>query len=111
MSTEFLAALFDLTDVLFVPPREGHHAAKWSRARAVRLVPGSDRELWVTSPEDIVMQKLVCYREGGEVSEQQWRDVTSLLRIRAGRLDDAYLHEWAEAFRVGDLLEKARAVG
>jgi hypothetical protein len=94
---------------VFVPRREGHHAAKWDRARAVRLTEDAPREILVTGPEDIVLQKLVWFRTGGNVSEQQWRDVVALLRIQAGRLDDPYLDEWAERLEVGELLERARA--
>lgn len=94
---------------VFVPPREGHHQAKWARARRVRLDPRSPQELLVTSPEDIVLQKLVWYRSGDEVSEQQWRDVTALLRVQAGRLDEVYLADWARRLGIDDLLERARS--
>ena len=64
--------------------------------------------LSITSPEDIVLQKLDWFRIGGNVSEQQWRDVTALLRIRAGQLDDRYLDEWAKRMSLEELLTRAR---
>ena len=94
---------------VFVPPYEGLHASKWARALRARLSGADGPELPVTSPEDIVLQKLDWLRKGGGVSDQQWRDVTALLRIRAGRLDEAYLDEWAQRMALGDLLAKARA--
>lgn len=94
---------------VFIPPDEAFHRSKWSRARHVVLDPESDRELAITSPEDIVLQKLDWYRRGDEVSEQQWIDVTTLLRIQGERLDHGYLDEWAERMRITDLLERARA--
>jgi hypothetical protein len=93
---------------VFVPPEDGLHASKWSRAQAACLRPGESRELMITSPEDILLQKLDWYRQGGEVSEQQWRDVLSLLRLRVGRLDDPYLDRWASEMGLEDLMERAR---
>ena len=61
----------------------------------------------VASPEDTLLAKLEWYRRGGESSERQWSDILGLLRVRAGRLDLAYLERWAEALGVADLLERA----
>jgi hypothetical protein len=36
-----------------------------------------------------VLRKLLWFREGGEVSEKQWRDVVSVLRISGDTMDDA----------------------
>jgi len=94
---------------VFVPPDEGLHASKWGRARVASLTVEEGPKLSITSPEDIVLQKLDWYRLGGAVSEQQWRDVTSLLRIRAGELEDAYLDAWASRMGLDDLLARARA--
>jgi hypothetical protein len=44
---------------VFVPPNVGLHAAKWSRARSIRLGPASKRAVAATSAEDILLQKLV----------------------------------------------------
>ena len=93
---------------VFVPRREGHHAEKWERARAVRLTADAPHEVLVTGPEDIILQKLSWFRSGNEVSEQQWRDVTALLRIRKGLLDEPYLDEWARTLGISDLLQRAR---
>ena len=61
----------------------------------------------VASPEDTLLAKLEWYRRGGESSERQWSDILGLLRVRAGRLDVAYLADWASALGVADLLERA----
>lgn len=46
---------------------------------------------------------------GGGLSERQWLDVLNVMKVQAGRLDDAYLEEWADALDVTKLLRKARA--
>ncbi len=59
--------------------------------------------------EDIVLRKLLWFREGGETSERQWTDVLGLLATQRGALDDGYLDRWAAEIGVADLLARARA--
>jgi hypothetical protein len=49
----------------------------------------------VLSPEDVLLHKLEWFRLGGGTSDRQWGDVLGVLRVQAGRLDDAYLDHWA----------------
>lgn len=65
------------------------------------------RSAFLESPEDVILAKLKWYRLGGEVSEQQWRDVLGVLKLQAGSLDNGYLRHWAAEERVLDLLERA----
>lgn len=59
------------------------------------------------SSEDVILSELEWYRLGGEVSERQWRDVISALKVCAGDLDLDYLRQWAAELGVADLLERA----
>jgi hypothetical protein len=61
-------------------------------------------EFPVASPEDTILAKLVWFRKGGEVSDQQWHDILGVMRVQAGRLDMGYLREWAVELGVVDLL-------
>jgi hypothetical protein len=70
-------------------------------------VPGLAREIWITSPEDQVLRKLEWYRDGGGVSDRQWRDVVAILRTRAGVLDEKYLAATARAVGLDELLDEA----
>ena len=54
-----------------------------------------ERRIFVKTPEDIVLRKLLWFRHGGEVSDRQWADVQSVLRTQADRLDYDYLRDWA----------------
>lgn len=92
---------------VFVPRDEGLHAQKWKRGQRVLLDVHPQREVWVTDPESIVLQKLAWYREGGESSDQQWRDVLGVLKVQAERLDLGYLRRYAGETGVTDLLERA----
>ncbi|MCZ6649321.1 MAG: hypothetical protein O7D35_01505 [Acidobacteria bacterium] len=53
------------------------------------------------------LQKLLWYRDGGEVSDQQWRDVLGILRVQERLIDAAYLRRSAPVLGVSDLLERA----
>jgi hypothetical protein len=61
------------------------------------------------SPEDILLAKLDWFRQGGEVSERQWRDIVGIVRTRFGSLDRSYLKRSAERLGVAKLLELALA--
>jgi hypothetical protein len=52
---------------------------------------------WVSSLEDLILAKLEW---SGGTSELQLRDCASLLRMNRGRVDRAYLSEWARALGV-----------
>ena len=65
--------------------------------------------LWVATAEDLVAQKLRWYRDGGEVSDRQWRDVLGLLKVQGSRLDRVQLKKSASILRVEDLLARAEA--
>jgi len=81
---------------------------EFARRRRVR-VRSSGEELWLKSSEDTILRKLLWYREGGEVSEKQWRDVVGVLRIRGPQLEAAYLDAWAPRLGVEVLLARARS--
>jgi hypothetical protein len=76
------------------------------RRREVNL--GSGRVLYVHPPEDILLQKLRWYRQGGEISDRQWRDILGILRVQGERIDGAYLEANAPILGVADLLARAR---
>ena len=64
-------------------------------------------ELSVISPEDLILSKLVWYRKGGGVSEQQWNDVLGVIAVQGERLDLSYLGRWAESLGIAELLQQA----
>jgi hypothetical protein len=81
--------------------------SEFSRRRPV-VVSASGEAIVVKSAEDTVLRKLLWFREGGGVSEKQWRDVVSVLRISGNAMDDAYLTSWATRLDIGGLLQAAR---
>ncbi|MCC7340223.1 MAG: hypothetical protein IT170_03980 [Bryobacterales bacterium] len=59
------------------------------------------------TPEDILLAKLHWYREGGERSEVQWRDIRGVVIASGARLDREYLFQSADVIGLGALLAKS----
>jgi hypothetical protein len=62
------------------------------------------RTLPVSSAEDVILQKLLWYVEGGRTVDRQWRDAVGVARVRGGLLDRAYIERHAALVGVGDLV-------
>jgi len=83
-----------------IPRKDSEYRrAEFERRRKVDL---AGVELWIASPEDLVLSKLEWARESG--SELQMRDVRQLLEAP---LDRQYLALWAGRLGLQSLLEQA----
>lgn len=73
------------------------------------LVPisGSTNGIWVTSAEDQVLRKLDWFRQGGSMSDRQWRDVVGILRIHRMSMDLDYLRASARELGLTDHVDEA----
>jgi hypothetical protein len=89
------------------PASSDFHASQLQRAKLTPLKLEGANLCPVATPEDILLAKLSWYREGGQSSEIQWRDIGGILTINPS-LDWEYVNLWAERLRISDLLEKAR---
>jgi hypothetical protein len=81
--------------------------AEFARRKRVR-VRQAGQQLFLKSPEDTVLRKLLWFRDGGGVSEKQWRDLVEVLRISGSQMVHAYLDTWAPRLGITDLLARAR---
>jgi hypothetical protein len=90
---------------LFIAGGTPLDAQQLARRLRVNLVDG--RTLFVHPPEDILLQKLRWFQQGGGMSDRQWRDVKAIVRVQASRLDRLYLRRNAPLLGVVDLLERA----
>lgn len=81
--------------------------AREEMRRRQRIDLGDGTEVDVASAEDVVLQKLLWYRLGNEVSDRQWNDLLGVIRVRGDQLDRPYLHRWAEHLGLTDLLRRA----
>lgn len=93
---------------LFLPGKEEFDREESRRRVCMKIQAPEPREIWVKSPEDTVLRKLLWFRDGGCVSERQWRDVLGVLKVQGDRLDFDYLAHWADRLDLNELLKKAR---
>lgn len=64
--------------------------------------------VYVTTPEDTILQKLKWARDCGG-SERQLRDAVGIYELQNDGLDERYLEDWAARLGVVSLLEKTRS--
>ncbi|NOZ95011.1 MAG: hypothetical protein GXP47_09785 [Acidobacteria bacterium] len=93
----------------FVAGKQQFDRVELERSVSVQIVIDPPRSAAVKSPEDVVLRKLQWYREGGALSDRQWRDILGVLKIQGSRLDILYMEEWARRLGVADLLARARS--
>jgi hypothetical protein len=71
------------------------------------LEENSDTTFYFSSPEDIIINKLIWYKMGGEVSDRQWLDVIGVIKVQGESLDKSYLKDWSQKLQILELLNKA----
>lgn len=69
--------------------------------RGRRLTSPGEFDVWFAAPEDVILNKLLYYREGG--SEKHLRDIASMLTIQGAAIDRGYIDSWS--VRLGVLAE------
>ena len=94
---------------VFVAKRDVPTAQEFARRRAYVPAHAPDAQLFIASPEDVVVQKLFWYRLGDHVSDRQWLDALGVLKARGTGLDVSYMRELAEQMEVADLLQRVLA--
>jgi hypothetical protein len=65
------------------------------------------REIWVSSPEDVILSKLLWYRAAPGL-ERQFQDVIEVYEVQEPYLELEYLERWAHTLGITDLLERVR---
>jgi hypothetical protein len=90
-------------------PLGGHPFEQNQMVRRVQQSLGEHpyERAYFTTAEDIILAKLNWFRMGGEISEQQWRDVLGVIRVQGDILDQDYIQLWGERLGLLDLFERA----
>lgn len=92
---------------VFIPKSRAFDREQLRRRARYVVTTEPECTAYVATAEDIILAKLEWYRQGGDISERQWRDVLGVLQVQAERLDIAYLRRWATALDIAELLERA----
>jgi hypothetical protein len=80
------------------------------RRRRFPFPEDSEGDIYLCSPEDIIVHKLYWYKLGDQVSERQWNDALNVIKVQDTALDWSYVHRAAQMRGVEDLLQKALEV-
>lgn len=90
---------------IFVLKNKPYEMMEFSR-RKPELLSNPDTLVNVATPEDIILNKLLWYQAGDEVSERQWEDAKGVLKVQGENLDYPYLVHWAELLGITELLTR-----
>jgi hypothetical protein len=89
---------------LFIGKDTEYDRLRFERRHRLPLVPG--REAYFARPEDVILYKLLYFRQGG--SDRHLRDIAGMLAVSGADLDIAYIANWARRLQVIDLWETAQ---
>ena len=77
---------------VIIPADTMFNRSRFARIKKVR--PEPDFEACFTSAEDVIVQKMEFFREGG--SEKHLRDIAGIVKITGDTLDRDYIENWAD---------------
>lgn len=98
LPTMFKVDIFILKDDLYA-------TEEFSRCRPETVLETGEI-MQVAAPEDIILTKLLWYKDGGCVADRHYQDAKGVLLVQDKLLDHNYLIHWAKMLGVDDWLEK-----
>lgn len=69
--------------------------ARTESQRARRIRNEGNYDAWFGSPEDVLLNKLIYFQQGGGVSDKHLRDIAGMMRLLREKLDRDYVTLWA----------------
>ena len=88
-----------LKNDVIVPADSEFNRSRFSRR--LRIPGGPDFDMWLSSPEDVIIKKLEFYKEGQ--SEKHVRDILGVLKMRGDKVDREYITLWADRLQLTDI--------
>ena len=90
---------------LWVRPETEYEEARFARRKQVDLW---GMKVSVASAEDVILAKLLWFRKGGQVSNNQWNDSRGVWEVQGDGLDVGYLDTWAGKLEIADFLARLK---
>ncbi len=92
---------------VFIAKDQAYDSKALTRRQLDTLDEENSRKFYLSSPEDIILNKLQWYHKGGRISQQQWKDILGVLKVQGNKLDLEYLKYWASRLNLSDLLNRS----
>ncbi len=92
---------------IFILKTDSASFMEMERRVLYEIADADSSAIYICSPEDIIAQKLYWFKSGGGVSERQWRDAMSVIKVQGKQLDRDYLIKICKTLGVYTLLDKA----
>jgi hypothetical protein len=89
---------------VMIPKDTPYDRLEFERRQRLPALPG--RDAYFARPEDVILYKMIYFREGG--SERHLRDIAGMLRISGTEIDIAYIDEWARRLGLGEIWAAVR---
>jgi len=99
-----LQAIFKVD--VFIAKKKPFSQREMERRKKELIDKENNLFLFVATPEDILLEKLLWFEKGNRVSERQWRDVLGILKVQGNLLSREYLRAGAPLLGVEELLER-----
>ncbi|NJL90019.1 MAG: hypothetical protein HC916_09700 [Coleofasciculaceae cyanobacterium SM2_1_6] len=90
---------------IFILTQDAFKQSNFQRRRQISI-DEAGQTLIFSSPEDMILQKLLWYQMTQQ-SSQQWRDILGILKLQQPALDFAYLQQWADTLQLSETLDQA----
>jgi hypothetical protein len=99
-----LASMFKID--FFAAGEDELLAQEFMRVKTISIGSDPHAELVVADAADMIIQKLLWYKDGGEISERQWRDILGMITVAADDIDWHYVYKWVKKKSLLKLLNK-----
>lgn len=91
---------------IFILKTHPFHRQAMERRQPLPLTSETGRQVQFMTPEDVVLNKLTWFHQGGRVSERQRQDVVGIFKVQGPTLNMTYVKQWAKTLDVEDILEE-----
>ena len=94
---------------VFVAGKASQSEFELQRRIPFQLEGSESAYVYLASPEDLIIEKLVWYEKGNRISERQLKDVEGVIKIQKHKLDLYYLKTQATKRNISELLNQLLA--
>ena len=91
---------------IFILDQDPFQISRFQRKKQI-IVNEMGENIYFSTPEDTILQKLIWCQKTEKQSSQQWRDILGILKLQQSDLDFVYLKQWANILQLSTELDQA----